>query len=189
MPNPTIIVFDDFFTTPDRIRSAALQQEYVRESSYFKTARTKIPHPSPWCKEEFEGLLRLKIPNFAKYQSNGVFNLAIGGDQVVYHSDEQQWAGCIYLTPNAPPESGTCLYRSKENKLRKPNGPKDVPIMYGDKGTNLLDPTKWELVDHIGNIYNRLVLWQGQLVHAGVNYFGHNLQTGRLSQLFFFDAE
>ena len=49
------------------------------------------------------------------------------------------------------------------------------------------DPTLWEKIDVIGNVYNRLVLWQGDLVHSASCYFGTNIDNGRLFQMFFFD--
>ena len=51
------------------------------------------------------------------------------------------------------------------------------------------DYTKWELVDTIGNVYNRLVLYPGDLFHASLDYFGKDLETGRLFQTFFFNTE
>jgi len=52
-----------------------------------------------------------------------------------------------------------------------------------------LDPTEFEAVDVVGNVYNRLVLFDSQMFHAASNYFGNTLNNGRLFQLFFFDLE
>ena len=49
--------------------------------------------------------------------------------------------------------------------------------------------TKWELVDKLGNLYNRLVIYRGDLYHMSLDYFGRDLQTGRLFQTFFFNTE
>jgi hypothetical protein len=51
------------------------------------------------------------------------------------------------------------------------------------------DYTKWDKVDSIGNKYNRLILYRGDLFHASLDYFGKNLYDGRLFQTFFFDTE
>jgi hypothetical protein len=53
----------------------------------------------------------------------------------------------------------------------------------------LLDGTAWDTVDLIGNVYNRIVLWDAQLIHAAADYFGHDDETSRLVQIFFFDVE
>jgi hypothetical protein len=47
----------------------------------------------------------------------------------------------------------------------------------------------WEEVDRFGNIYNRLVLYRGNLYHASVDYFGTTPEDGRLFQTFFFNTE
>jgi hypothetical protein len=49
--------------------------------------------------------------------------------------------------------------------------------------------TKWEMVDFIGNKYNRLVIYQGDLFHSSLDYFGTDINNGRLFQTFFFDTE
>jgi hypothetical protein len=51
------------------------------------------------------------------------------------------------------------------------------------------DMTKWDLVDKIGNRYNRLIIYRGDLYHASLDYFGNNLHNGRLFQTFFFCTE
>ena len=39
-----------------------------------------------------------------------------------------------------------------------------------------------------GNVFNRLVIFDARLIHSAGDYFGHNIETGRLFQMFFFDA-
>lgn len=51
------------------------------------------------------------------------------------------------------------------------------------------DLTKWELVDRIGNVFNRLVLYPGHYWHMSLDYFGSDLNSGRLFQTFFFNTE
>jgi hypothetical protein len=53
----------------------------------------------------------------------------------------------------------------------------------------VVDVTAWDTVDLIGNVYNRIVLWDAQLIHAAADYFGHDDETSRLFQIFFFDVE
>ena len=51
------------------------------------------------------------------------------------------------------------------------------------------DYTKWELVDQVGNIFNRLVLFNSNRFHASMDYFGTCKDDGRLFQVFFFSTE
>ncbi len=51
------------------------------------------------------------------------------------------------------------------------------------------DYTKWDMVDYVANKYNRIVMYRGNLYHASLDYFGNNLENGRLFQTFFFNTE
>jgi hypothetical protein len=88
-----------------------------------------------------------------------------------------------YLTPNAPVSSGTGLYRRKSTGLM--TGTKDEQLDIGEPQ----DKTKWELVDTVGNVFNRLVMYRGDLWHISQEYFGNSKENGRLFQLFFISTE
>ena len=119
---------------------------------------------------------------------NGSFQYTTSRDRSWVHVDGwNNWAGVLYMTPDAPLNSGTGLYRFKdgtrfeyEQKLRN-----NKKLM--DNSTT--DFTKWELVDKVGNIFNRLVLFNAHHFHTSMDYFGHNKETGRLFQVFFFSTE
>ena len=51
------------------------------------------------------------------------------------------------------------------------------------------DLTKWELVDTVGNVFNRLVLFNAYRYHMSMDYFGDTKENGRLFQTFFFSTE
>jgi hypothetical protein len=51
------------------------------------------------------------------------------------------------------------------------------------------DSTEFEVVDVVGNVYNRLVLFNARMIHSASTYFGNNMENGRLFQLFFFDLD
>jgi hypothetical protein len=138
----------------------------------------------PNLKERFENILGSKIKNWTQYGVNCCFQSCIAGEQLVYHYDVQQYAGIIFLTPDAPPETGTTFYRSKYTKNMKLND--DYNEIFR---TGVLDATQFDVVDVVGNKYNRLVLFDAQMIHAASAYFGNNLHNGRLFQLFFFDLE
>lgn len=192
---PNLIIVDDFFQDPMAIRKQGLDLAFHSDNRYFKGYRSTTRHLWPKLKERFEQLLGCSITQWESQQANGVFQWCPAGTPIVYHSDMQSVAGVIYLNPDAPPQSGTTLYRSRKLKGRTAqesatiNGLSPefcVHQMYDDK---LLDPTAWEAVDVIGNVFNRLVLWNGKLVHAANDYFGTNKDNSRLSQAFFFDVE
>lgn len=181
----SFIVVDNFYKNPDEVRDFALKQEFIEHVNYHKGKRTDKLFKFSGLKEQFEKLLGRKIKNWETHGTNGCFQYCIGGDQLVYHNDFQTYAGLIYLTPDAPPQSGTTFYRSKyTKKMKVDNGESNIVFQNG-----FLDSTQFEVVDVVGNVYNRLVLFDAQFIHAASCYFGHTASNGRLFQLFFFDFE
>jgi hypothetical protein len=51
------------------------------------------------------------------------------------------------------------------------------------------DYTKWEMVDRVGNIFNRLIMYRADNYHVSLDYFGKDINDGRLFQVFFFNTE
>lgn len=194
--NPTlknsVFIVDNFYDDPDKVRQLALNTPKKADLRYWK-GRRSAPLPQEMIghlKPYFESLLHEKIANLRSH-----FHVCNVKDPLVYHSDSQKWAGALFLTPDAPPESGTSLWRSKTSKLREAPTHEEarkrgmtlkelVDLTYKNA---LLDETKWENIDRIGNVYNRLAIWRGRLNHSASKYFGHDDETARLFQLFFFE--
>ena len=184
--NPSFVVVDDFYTHPDSVREFALKQDFILHPSYHKGKRTEISFAPIGIKEKFEQILGKKITGWDCYKpTNGCFQLCKLGDEIVYHSDTQNYAGIIYLTPNAPLDSGTSFFRSKHTKKMK-----FTPDEYGLVFPNgHLTDKDFDLVDKVGNVYNRLVLFDAKLLHSATSYFGDQNENCRLFQMFFFDVE
>ena len=183
---PSFVVVDDFYEDPDAIRTFALAQQFSYHPDYHKGQRTDKEFRFHGLKEAFERVLQCKIANWDNYPVNGCFQICVCGDPLVYHVDLQQYAGIIFLTPDAPPETGTTFYRSKFTKRTKLHSASDYGVVFKN---GHLDPTDFDVVDVVGNVYNRLVLFDAQMIHAASSYFGEQLDNGRLFQLFFFDLE
>jgi hypothetical protein len=121
---------------------------------------------------------------------NGRFQTCTAGTPLVYHCDAQQWAGMVYLTPDAPPQCGTSFFRHKETKIRH-NYEINWESGDGNRVFNqhtFLDGTPYELVDKIGNVFNRLVIFDGGLIHSASEYFGWDIPSSRLFHMFFFNT-
>ncbi len=197
----TAVILDNFLDNPDEVRAFGLAQKFHEDRRYFRGQRSITAHPWECVKNAVERLLGLRVKNWDKHPTNGVFQFCVGGDQLVYHSDLNSYAAVLYLTPDAPPSAGTTLYRSKATRGRTVEESRVImrdaegfdyteaqveKEMYAGK---LLDRTAWEVVDVFGNVYNRLVVWDAKLVHAASDYFGTCKEDGRLFQMYFWDAE
>lgn len=183
------IVVDNFYENPDYVREFALRQNLMAHPDLHKGCRTEDRFFAPHMQETFEDIMGMKVLRWYDIDGycNGVFQYCVESDPIVYHCDQQDWAGAIYLTPNAPYDSGTSFFASKAN------GQLDADDPYFDHGTvfndNFLDRERFDKVDEVGNVYNRLVLWNARLIHAASSYFGDRADNSRLFHLFFFDIE
>lgn len=182
-------IIDDFYTSPNSVRKFALDQSYDEGGvgKGYIGRRTKNQFLFDGLKERFEIIMGQKITKWEEYDMNGKFQVAWAGEPLVYHCDNQKWAGMIYLTPEAPYQCGTTLHAHKKTRARSFNDDgwdiawKDVP------GDHHLDGTSFESVDVIGNVYNRLVIFDASLIHSASQYFGTVRENARLWHMFFFD--
>jgi hypothetical protein len=184
-----IVVVDDFLSNPDEVRELALSQEY--ETKHSVGVRSTQFGWEEIYRPIFERLLGIEIEpgEFGEgNKCNACFQWCDAKTPVVIHSDQQQYAGALYLTPDAPLESGTSFYQHKITGARHPSGDREKMAITFAEG-NIFDKTKWLEVDRVGNVYNRLVLWSGKSIHSGSAYFGVEIQNARLFQVFFFNAK
>jgi hypothetical protein len=190
-----LIVIDNFYENPMEVRNFALKQEYIEqkciEDSYCVGKRSK----SFAChehKERFQKILEPlvgKIKDFPFNTENGKFQYSTSNEHSWVHYDTNNkymnYAGIIYLTPDAPIESGTAFYQYIDGTMNSD----ECKLMKSDYIKYDKDMTKWKLVDKVGNIFNRLVLFDSSRYHTSVDYFGSDLYNSRLYQLFFFSTE
>jgi glycosyltransferase involved in cell wall biosynthesis len=180
---PRLFVVDNFYANPDAVREFALAQEFQQDLRWYKGLRTTTVYRPPGIKEAFERIIGQKITVFEEHGYNGVFQLCNAQDPQVYHYDQQSWAAMIYLTPNAPIESGTRLHRSRLNGTRDSRESNVDDAFNGD----FYDGTKFDVVDSVANVYNRLIIMDARCIHSAGPYFGNNETNSRLTHLFFFD--
>lgn len=180
----SLIIVDDFYSNPDETRNFALSQKFDVKGNFpgFRTKEFLWDGPKKAI-QEFVKPYSGKFIGFSS-QYSGAFQIATAKDRTWIHADTyNKWAGVCYLTPNAPHTGGTGLFRHKAtNACSNFELPANTKI-------ESQDYTKWDLIDTIGNKYNRLILYRGDLFHASLDYFGDNNENGRLFQLFFFDTE
>jgi hypothetical protein len=184
--NVNLIIADNFYDDPYSIRNYALSQEFNVKGNY-PGVRTS-PCLTDTIKNAVNDLVAYPAGGVTDWLNNsnsvgytGSFQLCTSKDKTWIHSDHNNmWAGVCYLTPDAPINAGTAIYRYKETGEMQYSG-----IDYGFDG---YDTTKWELVDKISNIFNRLILYRANLFHSAINYFGDTPNDGRLFQTFFFNT-
>jgi hypothetical protein len=180
--NKRLFVVDNFYSDPDKVREFALSVPYDEDLRWYKGLRTLETYRTEEIKRAFEHIIGERITDWESGY-NGVFQLMRSHDPQVYHYDTQKWAAMIYLTPDAPLESGTRLHKSKINSTRHRDDFQADVAFNGD----FYDATKFHIADSAANIYNRLVIMDAGSFHSAGPYFGNTMETGRLTHLFFFD--
>jgi len=192
----SMLTIDGFYNNPNEVREFALQQEFGVRGNY--PGQRTVSFANEDIRAYIEkhignivGKVHMDIGNNDTY--NGAYQYTTSSDRSWIHSDTTTtWAGVCYLTPDAPLSAGTGLFKHKATGLTTPpklsDGSVDKPAldeMYKDSR----DMTKWELVDRIGNVFNRLILYRGDIFHTSLDYFGRDKYDGRLFQTFFFNTD
>ena len=192
-----VIVVDDFYADPDLVREYTMNNLEFKPSGYHKGQRSTSKFILEGTKEKLEEVIGKKIKNW-NYEgyANGVFQFCTADQPIVYHVDTQMYAAMVYLTPDAPPQTGTAMYRSKVSGISSfPGNETRMGEEYYNtfKGTNsdmnFYDGTHFEKIDDVGNVYNRLVIFNSSQIHAATEYFGDAIDNARYFHMFFFDVE
>jgi len=173
-----LLIHDDFFESVDELRKIALSVNYTTHeemdkktnSSGWKGCRSKklISYEKVFlymCEQKILKAVK-EFFNDKKLYMNSYFHITFDSTKNStpnfgfdkYHKDSCLYAGIIYLTPNSPLEAGTSILNGNENKI----------------------------VD-VKNVYNRLVCYPGDYIHAVSDTFGETRETGRMTLSFFID--
>ena len=192
------LTIDNFYTNPDEVREFALKQEFKVRGNY--PGQRTISFLTDSLKKKMRDILYPFAGEITYWGSDdtennytGSFQYTVSEDRSWIHADSTtDWAAVCYLTPDAPLSAGTGIFRHKATgwshyDYKRENEPGYVES--APPGNEMRDYTKWEMVDRIGNVYNRLIMYRADNYHVSLDYFGQNMHDGRLFQVFFFNTE
>lgn len=193
--NKGLIVVDNFYADPDLVREWAINEIEFSPSNYHKGERATSRFTIHGTKEKLEEIIGKPIYNWNHDSyANGIFQFCTADQPIVYHVDNQTYAGIVFLTPEAPANTGTAFYRSKVTGDYRFDDEKRSTINYvrafqgKSAEMNFYDATNFEKIDEVGNVYNRLVLFDAKNIHAATQYFGDAIDNSRFFHMFFFDV-
>lgn len=197
-----VTIVENFYENPDAIRTFALSQKYkfrhqIKNVNYvFPGARTK--DLSVINKPLFENISKkifslfhnpeydfLQMEIITSFQYVG----AEYGDGIIHTDSNTIFAAVLYLTPEAPLNSGTSLFKPNAtfNQNQYEQALKDNDKRF-DQGKLVMDTsyhTMFDEIVRINNVYNTLILYEGRHYHAANKFFGENVKNARLAQVFF----
>jgi hypothetical protein len=190
-----LIVVDNFYNNPDFVREWAINKIDFKSSEYHKGERSTNRFSIYGMKEKLEEIIGKQIYNWNNSSyANGIFQFCTADQPIVYHVDNQTYAGIVFLSPNSPTNTGTSFYRSKSTGAYgfDAESRKTEKYVRAFKGTsaemNFYDGTNFEKIDEVGSVYNRLVLFDAKNIHAATQYFGDTIDNARFFHMFFFDV-
>ncbi len=197
-----VTIVDNFYDNPDAIRKFALAQKYK-----FRHEETDIDYVYPGCRtkdlHELDRDLQAKvlkklisvfhIPEHDQMRwaiSSSFQSVGAAYGQGVIHTDSNTiFAGVLYLSPNAPLDAGTSLYRKNKSfdqaKYKKAYELNDERFKAGELVMDITYHSMFDEVIRVNNVYNTLILFEGDIFHAANNFFGTTLKDSRLAQVFF----
>jgi len=196
-----LIVIDDFYADPDKVRNIALNAEYrnVQKLNYpgYQTVNAFV---SEALKKKLGKLIGKPIEIHMEDVTFGKFRIMLkeSTSRLKVHLDRaSDWTGVLYLTPQENCQGGTAFYRHRETGLDGPVGDEESKRFGHENWENLeeaiierdtLRDAAWEETMFVGMKYNRLVLFRGgELFHSHTRSFGQCKESGRMTQNFFFD--
>jgi hypothetical protein len=186
------LVIDDFYSNPLEVRDFALKQEFKVRGNY-PGLRTDS-YLNDTMKKALRDILYPFAGEITHYGDDytGAFQYTLSSDRSWIHADSTtDWAGVLYLTPDAPISSGTGIFKHKKTGMMTFDyrNTSEEYIKQSPPGEDSQDYTKWDMVDRYGNLFNRLILYRADNYHVSLDYFGNTKENGRLFQVFFFNTE
>jgi hypothetical protein len=197
-PTCGLIIVDNFYNNAIETRNYILTQDFCVKGN-FPGQRTVS-----YANEELKEIIQKYVEPFAgkitefpfpkpDYSDadkiyNGAFQYTTSREHSWIHADKwNNWAGVLFLTPDAPLSGGTAFYRFKDGSMCQ----EDTNYLNNQDEIDRFsqDLTKWELVDKVGNLFNRLILFNSNRYHMSCDYFGDTKENSRLFQVFFFSTE
>ncbi|MFF2779589.1 DUF6445 family protein [Streptomyces sp. NPDC058052] len=196
-----LIVVDDFYADPDVVRAAALRSDFRSASRYnYPGWQSSKALSTDALQRAIEDIVGSPVHVDGDRLTWGGFRVITeetGRGSKVHADTAVDWAGMVYLTPGAPPSAGTGFFRHRETGFTRPPsdrvarslGHADADAFEeGVARRDMADLDKWELVDRIAPVYNRLVLFRGcEFYHAPLGGLGDRPSNARITHNFFFN--
>ena len=203
-----ITIVQDFYEDPMSIRQFALKQEFKHcfeiENYPFVFPGTRTKDLSELDSQSFAKIcekLTSIFHNFEydrmRWQITSSFQSVTEeyGHGIIHQDSNTVLAGVLFLTPNAPLNSGTSIFkegqtfnREKYLEVLKENDRRfkaNEPILSDYK-------SMFDEIITVNNLFNSLIIYEAHHHHAANHFFGRTLEDSRLTQVFFIgrvDAE
>lgn len=199
--NLNLIVIDDFYSDPDRIRALALSTKFRAAGNQLGYNGLVANAPATLKRMAIRKISNALSSSLMYDKRNqGDFKLLTASHQrhkrTFVHVDHCRWSAVISLSPS--PRGGTTFWRHRKwnicgfhdvDAIEKLAAQRALTVSDLFKGLNR-DTGKlsaWSQIGEIGHVYNRMILFNGNIFHASSPGFGNSIENGKLSQTFFLE--
>lgn len=194
-----LVLVDDFFLDPDRIRSAALKQKYSNKNPHFPGFRSEKAIRTPEIRQKVIPLIQNldDSPRFQKqnFRVRSCFQYMTAKDRKAYiHTDSgYSWSGIIFLNPDRSNYPGTSFYKHKltgldkltedsvENSFVKTGLFKSPEAVIDQVIADRFKFERWEHLFTAPAKYNRLLLFKTDRFHQIGSRWGSRVENARLT--------
>ena len=197
-----VTVIENFYENPDAIRKFALAQEYT---FCHDRLNMEYVYPGSRTKDLFDLDSKLhekickklvSVYHNAEYDlmrwaiSTSFQSVSAEYDQGVIHTDHNTvFAAVLYLSPDAPLNGGTSLFKKNntfdEKKYQQALDDNDARFKAGEIAMDTSYHSMFDEIVRVNNVYNTLIIYEGRHFHAANKFFGKELKDSRLAQVFF----
>jgi hypothetical protein len=200
---PTMVI-DNFYEDPDLWRHFALKQHFFKgDRGTWPGLRTNLLHDVN--KDVFNVTMRKLLMVMSQYGFSHFDELQTAFQYIDksygrgwVHDDDPKLniAGVIYLNKEAPIGSGTVIYQDSTDF----NGEKYSKMFMNDvlfsapEERDTYSKYRDEQISHftksitIESVYNRCIIFDPRCWHSAETFFGDDLESARLTQVFFIRA-
>jgi hypothetical protein len=197
-----VTIIENFYENPDAIRKFALTQEYT-----FCHNRLNLEYVYPGCRTKdlfdldsalHEKICKKLVSVFHNSEhdtmrwavSTSFQSVSAEYGQGVIHTDHNTiFAAVLYLTPDAPLDSGTSLFKPNKSfddeKYQRALNDNDTRFRAGEIIMDTSYHSMFDEIVRVNNVYNTLILYEGRHYHAANQFFGKTMNDSRLAQVFF----
>lgn len=196
----SLIVVDDFLSTADDVREAALKLTYPDLQGAFPGRNSLQRLEMGGLAAHVSALTGERLQLMSPLGSHAKFRITLASDRGrgKVHVDPGYWSGILFMSRSEDCRGGTDFFRHRRtNTDRRPMTPEEVTAMgyssYEESHQDIIerdgfDDSAWEKTMTVPMRFNRLVLLRPWLWHSAGPGFGDKLDNGRLVYLMFFAA-
>ena len=197
-----VTIIENFYENPDAIREFALAQKYTFcheiENIQYSFPGSRTADISTLDSALFEKICTKLVSvyhnaehDYMRWAITTSFqSVAAEYGHGVIHTDHNTiFAAVLYLTPDAPLNGGTSLFKKNKNfdesQYLQALEDNDARFKTGKIKMDTAYHSMFDEIVTVNNVYNTLIIYEGRHFHAANQFFGKTLQDSRLAQVFF----